>query len=105
MMTVLESLTSLSSYPIGKRILQNIADKRELKADEDITAAIRLSKSYQLAEADVYEFLSGAPSVSQGGISYSFTAEQQKGFRALSHSIKVEQGEAKTKYGYKGSRL
>lgn len=71
-MTVLQALKSLSAYPIPSATLQEIAEGAGLDGNTELTAEIRNSVGYKLACANVYIFLSEAPDVSQGGISYSF---------------------------------
>ena len=108
-MKVLQSLKSLSSYPIPSVTLEDIADGVGLALDTELTQELRNSKDFKRAKARVFLFLSAAPNVSQGGISYSFSEEERKRFRLRAENIFEEIGdatsEAGVEYGYKGEDL
>lgn len=109
-MNVLQSLKSISSYPIPSATVEDIAEGAGLDIDATVNMAIRKGREYRLAKANVYLFLSEAPDVSQGGISYSFSEEERKRFRARANNILGEIGEvggdsALPEFGYKGEDL
>ena len=72
-MNVLQSLRSLSSYPIPTATIEDVAEGVGLAIDTELTQELRKDKRFKRAQARVYMFLSEAPNVSQGGISYSFS--------------------------------
>lgn len=71
-MNVLQSLKSLSGYPIPLATIQDVADEVGISVDAETTQELRGSKEFKRAKARVYLYLSKAPNVSQGGITYSF---------------------------------
>lgn len=105
MATIVEALKSITAYPIPTTAIATIVEARGLVGSDEFTAA-QTPKGYQLAKADVYMWLAGAPDISQGGQSFSFSQEQREQFRTMANSLFAEYGEKrKTIYGYKGSRL
>lgn len=106
---VLQSLKSLSGYPIPLATIKDVADEVGLDIDVELTQEIRNSKEFKRAKAQVYFFLSEAPNVSQGGISYSFSEEERRRFRLRAESILDEIGDSGiasgVEYGYKGEEL
>ena len=109
MATVLETLKSVSAYPVPLRTLVETAEKRGVVLTDTATQEAMIGKAYKLAKADLLLWLSLAPNIGQGGQSYSFTDEQRQQFRNQAKALYDECGEvsAATKplYGYKGSRL
>ena len=89
-MTIFQSLQALNAYPISEQSIRNIVDWCELSSDDDATAEVRNSSSYKRAVANVYMFLAGAPNISQGGVSYSFTTDEKKAFRAKANALLAE---------------
>ena len=75
-MTVLDSLRSISGYPLSASALEMAAISRGLDIREEVTKDVAASDAYRLAKADVLMMLADAPDVTQEGISYSFTDEQ-----------------------------
>ena len=108
-MNVLQSLKSLSGYPIPLATIQYVADGVGLGVDTELTPELRGSKEFKRAQARVYIYLSEAPNVSQGGISYSFSEEERRRFRLRAESILDEIGDNENafgvEYGYKGEDL
>lgn len=108
-MKVLQSLKSLSSYPIPSATIEDIADGAGLAADAELTQELRKDSRFKRAQARVYLFLSEAPDVSQGGISYAFNEEERRRLRLRAENIFAEIGdatsEAGVEYGYKGEDL
>ena len=108
---VIESLKGLNAYPIPLRTLVDTAEKRGLNLDTEATADVLKSKEYNLAVADLLQWLSEAPNVSQGGQSYTFSDGQRTQLRNRANSLykdfgaDKEAGNPKPIYGYKGSRL
>lgn len=108
-MKVLQSLKSLSSYPIPSATVEDIADGAGLTADAELTQELRRDKRFKRAQARVYLFLSEAPDVTQGGISYAFNEEERKRLRLRAENLFAEIGdttnEAGVEFGYKGEDL
>lgn len=110
MVTVLDALKGISAYPVPLRTLSAVSLKRGIQLEQEATEETLTGKAYRLAEADILMWLSAAPSISQGGQSFSFTEEQRREMRNKAKRIYAEfgnDGETATKpiYGYKGSRL
>lgn len=105
-MTISESILSLTGYPVPSALLEQSCIKHGLYGQEEVTAEILSSPAYQLVKADVYEFLAGAPNVTQNSVSFSFSQDQRDYFLSLSRSIRDDLGysEARTgqQYGYMG---
>lgn len=108
-MNVLQSLKSLSGYPIPLATIQDVAEGVGLGIDTELTTELRRSKEFKRAKARVYIYLSKAPNISQGGITYSFSDEDRRRFRNEAESILDEIGdnadELGVTYGYKGEDL
>lgn len=108
-MNVLQSLRSLSSYPIPTATIEDVAEGVGLAIDTELTQELRKDKRFKRAQARVYMFLSEAPNVSQGGISYSFSEEERRRFRLRAENLLEQFGdatsEAGVEYGYKGEDL
>lgn len=107
-MTILESLRSLSGYPIPTITIEDIADSAGLCYTNELTQELRNSADYKRAKANVYLWLACAPNVSQNGISYNFTADERKRFKTNAESIlrEVDKDNLSVNYfGYKGEDL
>lgn len=111
MSTVLTSLQGLSAYPVPKTAIEAMADGRGLTLDGEYSPEVAKSKEYRLTMADYYMWLVVAPSISQGGISYSFTAAEKNIFlkkaAAIFKELDPESLDAYgiVTYGYRGSSL
>lgn len=107
-MTILESLKSLSGYPLSRLSVENIAEELGLSADGEVTAEVRSSAAFKRAKARVYLLLAEAPDVSQGGITYSFSDEDKKLFRQQAQALLEEVGDDSPvgdDYGWMGEDL
>lgn len=74
----------------------------------EISQRDRQGSAYKRAKAKVYLFLSEAPNVSQGGISYSFTADERSRYARKAEAILEEIGDPEDdgiKYGYIGENF
>jgi hypothetical protein len=111
MATILESLKSISGYPVPLRTFEDISVRRGLLLDGEATPDTLNSASYRLAKADVMRWVSFAPNVSQEGISFDLLYSDREQMRGQANVIYFELGddayipETKTKWGYKGNRL
>jgi hypothetical protein len=111
MATILESLKSISGYPVPLQTLTDILAKRVLLLDDEAALDVLKSAAYRLAKADVMVWVSYAPNVQQGGVSYDLLYSDREQLRKRANAIYGDLGddgfviESKTKYGYKGSRL
>lgn len=93
-MNILDSLRSISNYPIPTPTLVNICEEAGLKATKEADKTTRQSDGYKKAKALVYQFLSEAPNVSQGGITYSFSQDERDRFAKKASALLDEIGEA-----------
>ena len=103
--TISQSLRSVNAYPIPETVLQDIAASRELNLDREADVAVRETANYQLARADVFEWLADAPDVTQAGISFKFAESERKEFRGKAATIYSDCGVAKSSsfnLGFKG---
>ena len=109
MSAIVRYLGSLSSYPIPQATLQNIALSVGLDTDKPLRHDVLNSRDMKKAMAKVYFWLSVAPNVSQGGISFSFTEEERRRLRQQAQAILDELGEGDEgtgiSYGYMGEDL
>lgn len=108
MATKLNYLQAVNAYPIPQATLESIALQRGVELDSECTMADTKTDSLLLAKADILSWLANAPSITQGGQSYSFSEEQRTTFLANAKAIYNEVGDSGNKsvvYGYKGSRL
>lgn len=110
MATVLDILRCTNPYPIPACTVEGIAARRGLDVSEEYSQDVGMSSAYRLAMADLFLWLSAAPDVSQGGISYSFTDEQRADFRRRANAAYAEEGDAglaaaSVAFGYKGEWL
>lgn len=109
--TILEALKGVNAYPVPIRTFDEVAVRRGIDLTSEVTRDVMAEPGYNLAAADILMWLSFAPSISQGGQSFSFTDEQRMQFRNRARSLYDEFGTedeayaTKTVYGYKGSRL
>ena len=101
-MTTGEFLQAISIYPIPSSALQSLCLGRGLDADSELGV---VDSTTLLTKADALMWLSQAPNVSQGGVTYSFSEYERKQFRAQAEQLYVENGGKKARFGYKGSRL
>lgn len=81
-MTLKEALKSTVGYPIPDPTAETIALKRGLVLTEGETAvtatqALLTSKEFELATADIYNWLVTTPSVTEGGVRISMTEKEQ----------------------------
>lgn len=85
-----------------------MALKRGLSLDETASYSTLNSKTYLLVEADLLKWLSQVANMSQGGQSYSFTAEERNAFKQQADKLYGQaesENSAGVRYGYKGDRL
>lgn len=108
---VITSLQGLSPYPVPNASIESMAAVRGLDLNADFSPEVASSKAYRLTTADYYMWLVVAPSISQGGISYSFSATEKRLFLQKAKAIYEELDEDSldalgvATYGYKGSSL
>jgi hypothetical protein len=111
MMTILESLKSISGYPVPDATILDVATRRGLNLEHESTPITLNSPAYSLAKADIFRWVSFAPNVDQGDVSYNMLYSDREQLRKQANAIYGELGdesyiiESKTKFGYKGNRL
>ncbi len=111
-MVVREFLQGINAYPIPQETIEGVALRRGLDLSLECTSEVVESKEMNLAKADLLEWLSEAPNISQGGQTYSIPVTVAKQMLERAKVIRAEYGEGRdnkktntVKYGYKGSRL
>ena len=100
-----KALMSISSYPIPAPVIENIAGAAGLEPDTEVDLEVRQSDPFRRATAGVYQYLSEAPNVSQGGISYTFSEDERTRFAQRASNILaslVESQNAEIEVGYMG---
>ena len=110
MTTILDALKAVTLYPLPSRTIEQVAARRGCSLTDEANQERLTGAEFNLAKADILKWLADAPNVTQGGQSYSFTAEQRQQFRNEANTLYKEFGaddsaSAKPIYGYKGSRL
>lgn len=103
-MDILQALRSISSYPIPLATIEAIAEEEGLDIDDEASQDVLRSYAYLRAKGAIYQFLAGAPNVSQGGISYSFSSDERDYFLSMASRFFSEAGEEGRAdiYGYVG---
>lgn len=104
-MTVAESLRSLTNYPIPERTIERAALYWGMDPALVIDSRVMSGNNFKCAEADIYDFLSTAPNVSEGGVSFSLSEKERHSFKLKAEAIRVSQSGSKPKYGYQGEML
>lgn len=104
-----QSLEGLSAYPIPSATLQDIAEETGIDLRMEMTTELRGSRGFKRAKALAYRFLSHAPNVSQGGISYSFSEKEREWFQSMADKMFEEAGDEdssmRNECGYIGEDL
>lgn len=105
-----DALKGINAYPIPQRTIEEIALRRGCALSDEMTRESLTGAPFNLAKADLLIWLSLAPNITQGGISYSFTDEQRTKFRNQANDLyrdfgNDDLGASKPSYGYKGNRL
>jgi hypothetical protein len=109
MESILNSLKSISGYPVPDTQISVVATLRGLNLSEEATPVVLRSPAYLLATADILLWVSLAPDVQQAGVSYSISERVE--LRASAEAIYSKFGdeaylsESKPKFGYKGNKL
>lgn len=107
-MNVRESLISLSNYPVPMPVVENVGQAYSLDLDIEASVAVRETGEYKKAKAAIYIFLSTAPDVTQGGITFRLSDKDKARFRNLAISLLEDVGAISlggVDYGYKGEQL
>lgn len=106
---VKDLLQSINPYPIPANVITEAGIKYGLDLESEVTPDLIAGKEYNLAKADIYTYLAGAPDVTQNGVSFSFTEDQRAYFLNVATSIRGEQGVQDPTtgqgYGYVGEDL
>lgn len=111
--TIQQAFQNVNPYPINLQVLQQVASLRGLTLTATLTPEIAQSAAYNLALADLYNWIALAPNISQGGQSYSLTDAQRQNLRDAASRLYIkyaDKEEAAQKcttpiYGYKGTVL
>ncbi|MCL1932842.1 MAG: hypothetical protein FWF53_03370 [Candidatus Azobacteroides sp.] len=111
MATILESLKSVSGYPVPESTFITIAANRNIILEGEATQTGLKTNSYRLAKADVMMWVSFAPNVRQADVQFDLLYSDREKLRKAANAVYEELGddafipETKTKFGYKGDRL
>lgn len=112
MASLLNSLKAISRYPIPSAVVEEKALARNLaKLDSEITSKTLNSREYLLVRADLLGWVSLAPNITQGGISYNVLSPDRDRMREEANRVYGElddpayRAAKKVRFGYKGSRL
>lgn len=105
-MRVSDYIASLSNYPIPEQSIRAMCERRGVESGDRYEP----SREMSLLTADAYLWLSGAPNISQDGISYSISDNDKANYRRQAKAIYDMLGDADnplagTQYGYQGDRL
>lgn len=100
-------LGSLNGYPIPRATLETIALSAGLDTGQEVNPENLRSKECKRATAQVYLWLSTAPNVSQGGISYSFSDDDRARFLNKAKGLldEIGEGDELGEFGYMGEDL
>jgi hypothetical protein len=93
-MTIGESIRAITGYPIPPAAVSNICEAHGLNADDKADMTVRSASGYNLAKADTYRYLSTAPNITQGGVSYSFSEDERDRFVNLADRLSSRYGDA-----------
>lgn len=107
-MTILETLESLSHYPIPDQVILTACSERGISADTLVDEDVAQERAYKLAKADCYKWLYFAPSsISENGVSFQMSQEEKSHYRMLANDLYKEMKEKPIPsiYGYKGSNF
>lgn len=105
-MTILESLTALSNYPIGIAYAESCLAKEGLDGSSPYSQSMARDARYLRAKRQICLYLATAPDVSQGGISYKLDANARGYFIDMASDIAAELSEDESgRFGYIGDEL
>lgn len=105
-LTVREALRAVSAYPIPDAFIARALTERGLSGGEEYDGEVAISAAFKLAQADVFDYLSAAPNINQGGISFSLSGDERKAYRGKADALYCAfDPSRRPKYGYKGNRL
>lgn len=88
--TIISALQSVSLYPIPTATVESALSANGLSGSDEATESVLNSSAFKRAKSSVYMFLSIAPNISQGGVSFSFTAKEKDMFRRMASELLAE---------------
>ncbi|MDR0619176.1 MAG: hypothetical protein LBG17_04690 [Bacteroidales bacterium] len=111
-MTTLDALRSVSIYYIPAPTIKEVAINRGLDAEAEATEMVISSPAYSLAKADLYRWLSEAPSVRQGDVSQQIPDKETRERLAMhaqaiygAYAPNDDTNACIASFGYKGEDL
>ena len=105
-MTILESLQSLSNYPVSSEYATGVLIAEGLAGTEEYTPATAKDTRYLRAKRRVCLYLATAPNISQGGISYTLDANARGQYIDMAADIAEELSDGEGgRFGYIGDEL
>lgn len=112
MVIIRDILRSVTNFPVPDGVIDAVCLRRQVYPDQPASAPDIEARNFRLAEADILKWLYTVANMSQGGQSYTFTAEDKKRLKENANNIYRACGadddvivETGIKYGYKGDRL
>lgn len=107
-MTIEQALKSLSQYPVPSEFIETLLMRIGLSGQDILTQEMSQNRSYKQAMAEVYLYLSTAPSVSENGFSISLDSLAKASYKQMYEQLCNELSvcsSLKPEYGYKGEEL
>lgn len=113
MTTILHALQGVTSYPIPENVAEQVCLRCGLNPNDPMTYEMRNDKDIKRALSYIYYYLSTAPDVTQGGISYRLDSATRSALRSRSTALLNEAAEeeaaaadlSKPAFGYMGENL
>ena len=107
-MTIRDSLTAISTYPVPSNFFEAIGAEVGLDGVDIDLSEVPAKVIYGI-KARFYLFLATAPNVSEGGVSISYSAAERNFFISMARRFAGLAGEDNLvpggNYGYKGENL
>lgn len=104
-MTILESLKSLTNYPVSSEYIEATLTAEGLDGAGEYTPATAKDARYLRAKRQVCLYIATAPNISQGGISYTLDANARGYFLDMAADIAEELSDEGGRFGYIGDEL
>lgn len=105
-MTLLESLQSLSNYPVSSEYVQGVLTEEGIDPAMDLTPETAHDTGFLRAKRRVCLYLATAPNITQGGISYSLDSTARGHFIEMASDIAEELSDSDGgRFGYIADEL
>jgi len=105
-MNIKDSFLGITNYPIPSTVADNAVDDNGLDGTDEATQEVRASKLYNLALAEIYDFLATAPTVQQSGVIITISDTQHALYSEKAAMIRAKfDVEDSGLYGYQGENF